>query len=105
MQDSIPDRYEKNPMLVLVENYILDTLGTLEPAKVAKLNEIVCRTFGGKDWRSAIRHQFHLPPDADDSLKALWKQRQEEADTTQQDFTPEDFARDHADQIFRDLGD
>jgi hypothetical protein len=105
MQDSIPDRYEKNPMLVLVENYILDTLGKLEAPKVAKLNEIVCRTFGGKDWRAAIRHQFHLPPEADENLLALWKQRQEEADATQQELFPEDFAREQADQIFRDLGD
>lgn len=105
MEDSIPDRYEKNPMLVLVENYILDTLGKLEPAKVAKLNEIVCRTFGGKDWRQVIRQQFHLPPDADEMLLTLWKQRQEEADATQQELSPEDFAREQADQIFRDMGD
>lgn len=105
MEDSIPDRYEKKPMLILIENYILDTLGALEPAKVAKLNDIVCRTFGGKDWRQALRRQFHLPPDADQSLLAVWKQRQEEAEATQQELSPEDFAREQADQIFRDLGD
>jgi hypothetical protein len=105
MEDTIPDRYEKNPMLVLVENYILDTLGKLDAGKVAKLNEIVCRTFGGKDWRQVIRQQFHLPPDADEMLKAVWKQRMEEAETTQQELAVEDFAREQADQIFRDLGD
>jgi hypothetical protein len=105
MEDTIPDRYEKNPMLVLVENYIHHTLGKLDPPKVAKLNEIVCRTFGGKDWRQVIRQQFHLPPDADQTLLAVWKQRLEESDATQQELTPEDFARQQADQIFRDLGD
>ncbi len=54
MEDSIPDRYEKNPMLVVVENYILDVLGKQEPEKAARLNEIVCRTFGGKIKRETV---------------------------------------------------
>ena len=104
MEDTIPDRYEKNPMLALVENYILDVLGLLPADKAALLNQIVTRTFGGTDCRQVIRQQFHLPPDADANLQLLWKQRQEEADLTQQDLAPEQFAQDQADQLFRDLG-
>ncbi len=104
MNDSIPDRYEQNPMLVLIENYILDTLNKLEPAKTAQLNAIVCRTFGGTDWRKAIREQFQLPPDTDTTLRQLWNQRQEEANAQQTDLSPEDFARDQADELFQNMG-
>ena len=108
MDSSIPDRYEKNPMLVVLENYVLDALGLLEPQKAARLNEMICRTFGGgggKDWKAIVREQFALPKDTDQSLKKLWKQKQEEADAQQVDRPlPEDFARQIADDLIADLG-
>ena len=104
MLDSIPDRYEHNPMLALVENYILDAIGLLPPDQAAKLNAIVCRTFGGTDWRATLRTQFQLPPDTNTSLQTLWKQRQEESQATQQDLSPEQFAQKTADTLFTNLG-
>jgi hypothetical protein len=104
MEPTIPDRYSQNPMLVLVENYILDTLGKLEPEKAAKLGALVCRTFGGKQWRQTLREQFQLPGDTDETLRALWKQRQEEAEANQTDLDAEDFAREQADALFDGIG-
>ena len=104
MQDSISDRYEHNPMLVLLENYILDAMGLLEPEKSSKLNEIVCRTFGGNDWRNTIREQFQLPRDTSAALKVLWKQRQEEANAKQEETSPEMFAQQVADEFVADMG-
>ncbi len=102
--DIIPNRYERNPMLILVENYILDALGLLDADKAAHLNDIVNRTFGGTDWRATLRHHLALPPDTAATLQTLWKQRQAEADLKQEDLAPEDFARQQADQLFADLG-
>jgi hypothetical protein len=104
MQDSIPDRYGHNPMLVLVENYILDAIGLLETKKADTLNVIVCRTFGGTDWRKTLASQLQLPADTPASLKKLWKQRQEEAAAKQEDLTPELFAQQIADELLADLG-
>jgi hypothetical protein len=105
VESSIPDRYEKNPLLVVLENYVLDALGLLEPEKAAKLNDMICRTFGGRDWKATVRDQFALPKDTDHSLKTLWKQKQEEADASQIDPpSPEDFARQIADDLIADLG-
>ena len=104
MEDSIPDRYEKNPMLVLVENFILDAIDRLEPEKEARLSEIVNRTFGGKDWRATMRAQFALPADTQATLQQLWKRRQEEADLKQEDLAAEDFAREQADALFQEMG-
>jgi hypothetical protein len=100
----IPDRYAQNPMLVLVENYVLDAIGRLEPEKAARLEEIVNRTFGGRDWRATLRGQFELPADTDETLRVLWAQRQGEAELQQEDLAVEDFAREMADQLFADMG-
>ena len=104
--DAIPDRYEKNPMLAILENYVLDAIGKLEPEKAVKLNEMICRTFGGTDWKKTLREQFDLPPDTDESIRLMWKQHLEEADVLQQggDLSPEDFARTTVDDMFEGLG-
>ena len=111
--DIIPDRYEHNPMLVLVENYILDVIGRLEPEKSARLNEMVPRILnpagpakaGPAGWSAILERHLDLPPDTPATLQTLWQQRQAEADAKQDDLTPEDFAREQADQLFADLGD
>ena len=104
MEDSIPDRYEHNPMLVLVENFVLDAIGRLDSEQAARLNDIVNRTFGGTDWRTTLRHQLALPADTQTTLNTLWRRRQEEAELKQEDLTVEDFARQMADELFRDMG-
>jgi hypothetical protein len=104
MDDSIPDRYENNPMLIVLENYVLDAIGMLEPEKEKLLNDMIRRTFGGDDWKQTLRTQFDLPPETDDNLRRLWKQRQEEADLAQQDLAPEQFARETVDELFTGLG-
>ena len=104
MEDSIPDRYEHNPLLVLVENFVLDAIGRLDSEKAARLNGIVNRTFGGADWRATLRHQLALPADTQATLQTLWQRCQEEADLQQEDLTAEDFARHMADALFREMG-
>jgi hypothetical protein len=104
MQDSIPDRYEHNPMLVLVENFVLDAIGKLDADKTARLDAIICRTFGGNNWRKTLQAQLDLPADTPATIAQLWKQRQEEAETKQENIAPEDFAREMADQLFADMG-
>src|ERR1035437_547526 len=104
MQDSIPDRYEKNPMLIVLENYVLHTIGKLEAEKIKTLNDMICRTFGGTDWKQVIREQFDLPKETDENLRQMWKQAQEEADAAQEDISPEGFAQQVVDELFSDLG-
>jgi hypothetical protein len=103
-EEHIPDRYEQNPMLVLVENYVLFAIGRLEAEKAARLEEIVNRTFGGTDWRATIRGQFELPANTDEMIRVMWVRRQGEAELKQEDLAVEDFAREMADQLFADMG-
>jgi hypothetical protein len=106
MSEAIPHRYEQNPMLAVLENYVLDTLGLLPAEKSQALATILSRTFGGNDWKKTVRDQFQLPPDTDDTLRLLWKQKIEEADVTQAESSPdpEAFARDAVDEMFKGLG-
>jgi hypothetical protein len=104
VENSIPDRYEKNPMLVVLENYVLDAIGLLPPDKSAKLNDMIGRTFGGTSWTATVREQFSLPPDTNEKLLLLWKQKTEEAEAQQHDLAPEDFARQAVDEMFTGLG-
>jgi len=104
MDNQVPDRYEKQPMLAVLENFVLDALGKLEPEKAAVLQQILSKTFGGTDWRKTVREQFGLPGDTATQLKAAWKQRVEEAEQTQVEITPEEFAQSAADDILADMG-
>lgn len=106
MSEAIPDRYEQNPMLAVLENYVLDTLGLLPAEQSAQLATILNRTFGGTDWKKTLREQFDMPADTDDTLRLLWKQRGEEAEAlqTEQAVSPEAFAREVVDEMFKGLG-
>ena len=106
MDEAIPDRYEKNPMLAILENYVLDAIGKMAPGEGAKLNEIMCRTFGGTDWKVVLREQFGLPKETDEILRGMWKQKMEEAELRQEDglISPVDFAREAVDEMFAGLG-
>jgi len=91
-------------MLIVLENYVLDAIGKLEPEKSAKLNEMIGRTFGGKDWRGTVREQFALGKETDENLRAMWKQKLEEGEANQRDVEAEDFAREAVDEMFSGLG-
>ena len=101
MDDSIPERYEVNPLLVYVENYVLDAIGELGEEKVKLLGESVAAVFGGTalEWKKTLRKTFDLPGTTDQDLVKLWKQRREEADAMQETVTAEDFAREVADEM------
>lgn len=107
--EPIPDRYAHNPLLIILENYVLQTVGQLSPEKEQSLAEVVQNAFGDPsskakpDWKRTIRKTFDLPDNTDEVIRQLWAQRQEEADQTQTDLTSEDFARQIVDELFADL--
>lgn len=93
-------------MLAILENYVLDAIGKLDPAKAAKLNEMICKTFGGTNWKVVLQEQFDLPKDTGETLQQMWKQKQEEADVEQREeaLSPESFAQEAVDEMFKGLG-
>jgi hypothetical protein len=46
-----PERYKGRPLLIILENYVLDCIGELPPDKQALARSTVQRVFGGgDDW-------------------------------------------------------
>lgn len=105
MLDASDDRYLANPLRLLFEAYILDTLSHLPPAQTDLIARTIASTFGGPpaQWKHTLRHTFDLPDDTDANLRQLWQQRQEEAEQTQLTLTPETFARQIVDENYLHL--
>ena len=105
MDDSIPERYEKNPLFAVLENYILDTIGALGADKAHLLSQMVCQIWGGAPaaWKKTLRSTLDLPDSTDADILRLWKQKQEEAGLRQESMTPEDFAQQVVDENYANL--
>lgn len=97
-------RYHGRPLLILLENYVLATLGALAPDKEQLVTSITQRIFGGgADWRETLRTTLHLGESLDDSLRQMWADQQQQAQQGGVTLAPEEFARRFADQNFAHL--
>jgi len=100
----MPDRYAGKPLLILLENYVLDCIGALSADKQTSIRQIVERTYGaGPDWKHTLRTTLHLGDTLDDHLREMWTRNQEIAKNAAHSLSPEDFARMVVDQNFAPL--
>ena len=98
------DRYAGKPLLILLENYVLDCIGELPLDKQAGLREIVKRVYGGGDnWKATLRDTLRLGESIDNSFREMWAKNQQIAKQANQTLTPEQFARMVVDQNFSEL--
>jgi hypothetical protein len=96
-----PDRYKGRPLVLVLENYVLDCLGALAPESQEKVADVVQQAFGGdRDWKQTIRRQLGIPDTLDDSLRQMWSQNQEIARANAYDLHPVQFARMVVDKNF-----
>lgn len=100
------DRYKGKPLLILLENYVLDCIGCLSTEKRALVVGVVRQTFGGgEDWKESLRNTLKLNESLDESLRGMWIRNQDIARQTNQPLSPEDFARMIVDKNFSSLID
>lgn len=101
-----PDRYEEQPLLLIVENYILDCLGEFDSSKHDGMGLLVQKLFGGSgSWQDAVRDVMDLPEDFDAEVRSLWAKNQKIASEAKQEIHPVQFAKLCADESFADLSD
>jgi hypothetical protein len=101
-----PDRYQGKPLLIILENYILDCIGALEPDRQELVRGVVQRSFGGgDDWKQTIRSMLQIDGNLDEQLRLMWEQNQEAAQVSGIELHPVQFAKMVADQNFADLID
>ena len=99
-----PERYAGRPLLIVLENYVLDCIGELPPEKQALVRSVVQRTWGsGDDWRATVRAQLHLESNLDESLRGMWSRHREIAKQHSQSLHPIQFAKMVVDQNFAAL--
>jgi alpha-ketoglutarate-dependent taurine dioxygenase len=102
--DAEPERYKGRPLLIILENYILDCIGALEPERQQQVRAVVQRTFGGgTDWHQTVRGVLHLGESLDEQLRRMWQQNQEIAMANETVLHPAQFAKMVADQNFAHL--
>jgi hypothetical protein len=108
-KDSPPtnmDRYRGKPLLFLLENYVLSSIGCLREEKVLTLTGIVQKVYGGgDDWKATLRSTLHLEDALDDDLRRMWLRNRDIAQQANESLLPEDFARMVVDQNFSSLID
>jgi hypothetical protein len=99
-----PERYRGRPLLAILEAYVLDCIGALEPEKLASVALIVQRVFGGgSDWRATIRSHLHLADGVDESIRSMWVRNQDIAVREKVALHPVQFAKMFVDQNWADL--
>ena len=99
-----PERYEGRPLLVILENYVLDTIGALSAEQSCKMQGIVERVWPGPDWRDTVRKTLNLKPAMDDSIRKLWEtSKVTSKSASAPELTPVQFAKMLVDKNFSHL--
>ena len=99
-----PERYAGRPLLIVLENYVLDCIGELPLDKQALTRSVVQRVWGGPDdWKETVRQQLQLEPGMDDELSGMWARNQRLAKQHNQVLHAVQFARMVVDENFAHL--
>jgi len=102
--ESEPDRYQGKPLLIILENYILDCIGALPPDRQDLVRGVVQRSLGGgDDWKQTIRGMLQMDGSLDEQLLQMWEQNQQLAEANGVELQPVQFAKMVADQNFSQL--
>jgi hypothetical protein len=99
-----PERYKGRPLLIVMENYVLDCIGELAADKQDGIRKIVQKVWqGGDDWKKTVRAQLHLEDSIDDVIRGLWEKNQKIANESNAVLHPVEFAKMVVDENFSQL--
>lgn len=99
-----PERYTGRPLLILMENYVLDCIGELTADMANSSGEAVRKVFGGgSDWKATLREKLQLESSLDDNMRHLWTRNQDIAKQNGVELHPVQFAKMIADTNFAHL--
>jgi hypothetical protein len=102
--DAEPERYKGRPLLIILENYILDCIGALEPETQQRVQASVRHVFGGdSDWKRTVRSVLHLEESFDAQIEQMWQRNQQIAAANKVTLHPVQFAKMLCDQNFTHL--
>src|SRR4051794_9349497 len=94
MTDS--SRYDGQPMLRLLELYVLWVIGELPQAEQDRLKtmapELQSIHGGGGEWHDAIAAAMHMPPGMPEAIRDMWVRNREIARANDMTIAPQQFA-------------
>ncbi|MCP3731733.1 hypothetical protein M9978_15000 [Sphingomonas sp. MG17] len=71
------DRYAGKPFLKLLDSYVLDAIGALDPASDASLTAMESRfreIFGASgDWRTIVAERMQFPKGMAGAIREVWE--------------------------------
>jgi hypothetical protein len=110
MTDS-PDRYAGQPLLKLLECYVLDAIGELDVAresslramapKLAEIYAVPSTPAAPADWRQVIAAAMQFPPDLAQAIRDVWIKNLATAKAAGRRLSADEFARLFVDENFR----
>jgi hypothetical protein len=96
-----PDRYKGRPLLLVMENYVLDCIGELGQDKQEGIRKIVQKVWSGSsDWKQTVREQLHLQPAVDENIRQMWDNNKRIAKDNSTTLDPIQFAKMVVDKNF-----
>lgn len=98
-------RYQKTPVYLFFEKYVLDVIGELPQEKKDILQDVNLQaTFGtqSSDWKDVIREVLHLSPTIDIAILLQWYQVLENTQIDSIDIDTQAFSKDFVDAYFEE---
>jgi len=100
------ERYDRKPLLVVLECYVLDCIGKLSPDKQHKMKLMVQKVWGGSDdWKATVRQQLELGESIDQSIQTMWSKNQAIASNQGIELHETSFTKMLVDENFADMID
>ncbi len=93
MNSETPTRYSGRPLIALLEMFVMESIGELDPKKRALAQVLVHRTWGEGDWLEVIRRELHLNDSIGEQLKKMWRNNKAIARQQNTTLTPEEYAK------------
>ena len=101
-----PERYEGRPLILILDNYVLDCIGELPPDKKALIISIVQKAFGGgPDWKKTVRDLLQLSDSIEDNIRSLWTENKKIAAQNNSELHPVQCAKMIVDDNFAEFVD
>lgn len=101
-ESALHSRYQGRPLLIILDNYILECLGVLAPEKQIGIAAIVKKPFGGGDnWQKTLRGTLKLDDSIDETIRQAWSKFH----TDNPGADPVSFAAGFSDRYFAPLLD
>ena len=95
-----------NPILRLLEAFVLDRIGELEPEAEAEARRLMKRAFGSSArWQSRLQRELGVTEAVNDQLRAMWKRAKAVAAEKGLTIEPAEFARMVVDENFAEAAE